>query len=175
MTDQRLLFDSPAATLLTGTQITDLTLAEIEMARHRIWACYFITSLGVNSDPVQVVRQIAQALIRAARRGVDVRLLIDDFEAEDGYRINHVAARYLAEKGVAVRAFQSDRHQSTHSKYILVDDDIQIVGSGNLSHGGLAANLEMAMRVQSDDVLRWLGDRFLSAWSAAAPADGANL
>lgn len=170
MTDL-LQFESGSSTLLCGSEIADATLAEIEASRTRLWGCYFITSIGLSSDPHQLVRQIAQSLVRATRRGVDVRLLIDDFEADDGYQINHVAYRYLTERGVPVRAYRSERHHSTHSKYLLVDDGTQIVGSGNLSHGGLTANLEMAVRVESPDLLRWLGDRFILSWDRSNPSE----
>jgi len=155
---------SSATTLLQGVEVADALLAEVETARKRLWGCYFIVGIAVSGDPHRLVRDLGDALCRAASRGVDVRMLMDDYRTADGLPLNQVAAHYLASRTVQVRLFQSARHSSTHSKYLLIDDDVQIVGSGNLSHGALSTNLEMALRVESPDLLRWLGERFLYNW-----------
>ena len=66
-----------------------------------------------------------------------------------------------------MRIYENKRHVSTHSKYFLFDDDSQIVGSGNLTHGAVASNLEIALQVDSLDLMRWLGERFLKNWESA--------
>ena len=162
------LFDAEAVSLLIGGDIADVLMTEIEGARRRLWASYFIVALAVEADPDRRVRRLCDAFVRAARRGVDVRLLVDTFETpEAGYDVNLVAAHYLDERGVPVRIYQSERRSSTHSKYLLVDPNIQIVGSGNLTQGGLLTNLEMALRTESADLFKWLAQRFLRKWDAA--------
>jgi phosphatidylserine/phosphatidylglycerophosphate/cardiolipin synthase-like enzyme len=54
-----------------------------------------------------------------------------------------------------------------HSKYLLVDDDVAMVGSGNWSGGGLTANLEATVRVISQPLVRNLRRRFEGDWSRA--------
>ncbi|MDA0591691.1 MAG: phospholipase D family protein [Planctomycetota bacterium] len=162
------LFDADAAEFLAGPEIAQASLLAIEEARERIWGCFFLASVAVDHDPHRLVREICDALVRASRRGVDVRLLLDDFESSvDGLPTNEVTGHYLLRHGVAVRLYESERHVSTHSKYFLFDDDSQIVGSGNLTHGAVASNLEMALQVASPDLMRWLGERFLRNWDAA--------
>jgi phosphatidylserine/phosphatidylglycerophosphate/cardiolipin synthase-like enzyme len=159
------LFDADAAGFLAGPEIAQASLLAIEETRERIWGCFFLTSLAVDHDPHRHVRELCEALVRASQRGVDVRLLLDDFESSvDGLPTNEVTGHYLLRRGVAVRLYESERHVSTHSKYLLFDDDSQIVGSGNLTHGGVASNLEMALQVDSRDLMRWLGERFLRNW-----------
>lgn len=163
------LFDAGDAEFLIGPQIAEASLLAIEEATDRIWGCFFLASVAVDHDPQRIVRALCEALTRAHHRGVDVRLLLDDFESStDGLPTNEVTGQFLKRSGVAVRLYKSDRHNSTHSKYFLFDDGSQIVGSGNLTHGGLEANLEMAVQVDSPDLMRWLGERFLRNWSSGS-------
>ncbi|MFT4555167.1 MAG: phosphatidylserine/phosphatidylglycerophosphate/cardiolipin synthase-like enzyme [Planctomycetaceae bacterium] len=166
------LFDASSTEFLAGEQIVEATLLGIEEARERIWGCYFLVAVGVDQDPHQRVRDVCDALVRASQRGVDVRLLCDEFESSfDGLPSNEIAVHFLNQQGVAARTYRNDRHHSTHSKYLLIDDKAQIVGSGNLTHGGLYANLEMAVRVESPDLLRWLGERFLRNWDESPESE----
>lgn len=167
------LVDTACATLLTGDDFGLALLNEIERAQTRIWANYFIVSMAIDYDPCQRVRQLCDALCRAHRRHVDVRLLIDPFDSPAyPYPPNHVAAYYLHDRDVPVRIY--DNTQATHAKYALFDTDTQIVGSGNLTHGGLHVNDEMALYTVSEDLAHWITERFLRHWDAAEALEPLN-
>lgn len=117
------VFDAAQTEFLAGPQIAEATLLAIEESRERIWGCFFLASVAVAHDPHRLVRNLCEALVRAHQRGVDVRLLLDDFESStDGLPTNEVTGHFLSRRGVAVRLYESDRHNSTHSKYFLFDD-----------------------------------------------------
>lgn len=101
-------------------------------ARERIWIAnaYFVPT-----------RRIRNALLRAARRGTEVRLLLpgptDAPLARWASRSQY--ARLLS---AGIRIFEY-RARMLHSKTILVDEDWLMVGSTNLDHRSFNWNLEV--------------------------------
>jgi phosphatidylserine/phosphatidylglycerophosphate/cardiolipin synthase-like enzyme len=164
------LLPARAATLLLGEDLFNVTLAELERARHRVWASMFIVAMGITSDPTLRVREVIDALARAARRGVDTRLLIDDFDDQD-FPVNLVAAHYLVERGVSVRRWRDEKRVSNHSKFLVFDAERVLVSSGNWSTGGLCANLEASLLVDSGALNEQLATRFAWAWDEAATVE----
>jgi phosphatidylserine/phosphatidylglycerophosphate/cardiolipin synthase-like enzyme len=128
----------------------------------------FILAVDSGSRAGQRVRDVLDVLLRAARRGVAVRLIVNDFRNDPGQpTLNLVAAHHLAHGGAGVRLYADEGHPSIHSKYLLVDDDVAVIGSGNWSAGGLGANLEAAVRVDSAPLVRVLRRRFDNDWAGA--------
>ena len=106
-------------------------LNRIQRAKHRLWiaTAYFIPSW-----------KIRRALRRAARKGVDVRLLLP------GPRTDHPAVRYagrrfygrLLRQGVRIYEYQPS---VLHAKMVLSDTWVSI-GSSNIDRWNLRWNLE---------------------------------
>lgn len=96
---------------------------------------------------------VANALIRAHRRGVDVQVLADAGLARE-IRKNRV--RELARAGVPV--FLDAVHQSAHNKVVIIDralaTPVVITGSYNFSYA--------AERKNAENVLIFTGDRALA-------------
>ncbi len=87
-------------------------------------------------------RGVLRALWSAARRGVDVRLLVP---ARSDSRVLDYAARatFSGLLRAGVRLFQ---HRAVvHTKALVVDDDFVSLGSYNLDHRSLAYNLELVV------------------------------
>lgn len=111
-------------------------LRNIRLAKDRIWLAtpYFL--------PTGKVRR---ALIRAARRGVDVRLLLTSRNTD------HPPVRYAGQRyyprllRAGVRIFEYQPH-FLHLKMVLVDDWVS-VGSCNFDHWNLRWNLEANLEV----------------------------
>jgi cardiolipin synthase A/B len=111
-------------------------IRRIDAAASRAWimSAYFVPS-----------RRFRKALRRAARRGVDVRLLLP------GARTDHPWVRYAARRfygkmlrnGVQIYEYQP---QMLHAKVILCDDWVS-VGSSNLDRWSLRWNLEANQEV----------------------------
>ncbi|MBZ9539292.1 phosphatidylserine/phosphatidylglycerophosphate/cardiolipin synthase family protein [Modicisalibacter tunisiensis] len=100
-------------------------------AQRRIWLCtpYFVPTLSLR-----------RRLVRAARRGVDVRLLLPG-DAHDHPGIRYAGQRFygrLLRAGVRIFEFQP---RFIHAKCSLADDWASI-GSCNFDHWSLQWNLE---------------------------------
>jgi cardiolipin synthase len=106
-------------------------------ARIRLANPYFVPDRG-----------ILRALVAAARRGVDVRLLLP---LHSDSRLLDLAAR--ATFGVllagGVRIWRS--RSLIHTKALAVDDAFVSIGSYNLDHRSLAYNLELVVNVLDTD------------------------
>ena len=109
---------------------------QIDRAHERVWLCtpYFLPTLSLR-----------RRMMAAARRGVDVRLLVA------GPRHDHPSVRYagqhyyrrLMRAGVRIYEYQPT---FTHAKYCLVDG-WSTVGSCNFDHWSLRWNLEANQEV----------------------------
>jgi cardiolipin synthase A/B len=108
----------------------------ITKARERVWICtpYFLPTLSLR-----------RRMMAAARRGVDVRLLVA------GPRHDHPSVRYagqhyyrrLLRAGVRIYEYQPT---FTHAKFCLIDD-WSTIGSCNFDHWSLRWNLEANQEV----------------------------
>ncbi len=117
-------------------------------ARERIW---IVTPYFVPNE------MLAHALNLAARRGVDVRLIVPA-------RSNHLTAdlaresylRELHEAGGQVLLYQA---AMLHAKAVIFDDQLTVIGSANMDNRSLFLNYEVALflfsREQVQDVSAW--------------------
>lgn len=114
-------------------------------------------------------RRIADALIAAHRRGVDVRVIIDRGQAlGHGRRI----ADHLARAGVNVML--DGVHEATHGKYMVIDTGTDqcavITGSFNFTYSAQHRNAENVLVMRANPPLC---DAYARDWSrheAHAPA-----
>jgi len=104
------------------------------------------------------------ALVRAHRRGVDVRVILErdvpGGENEDAYV-------ELASAGVMVR-YASSSFYRTHSKLIIIDGQEALVGSHNLSEAALSGNREVSVLIRDREALSHLISLFEDDWSIAS-------
>jgi cardiolipin synthase len=98
--------------------------------------------LGLTTPYFVPSEPIAAALCTAARRGVDVRLIIP--RRSDSMLIDLAARSYVPELltcGVRVFEYQP---RFIHAKTLICDDDIGVVGTANLDNRSFRLNFEMA-------------------------------
>ncbi|GHH53711.1 cardiolipin synthase [[Pseudomonas] boreopolis] len=141
-------------------------IADIDGARERVHLLYYL----MFDDAVG--QAVADALLRAAARGVQVRLLLDAVGAKRGLRRYR---RALVRGGVQVHAVlpgglrwrRSGRMDlRNHRKIAVVDNRIGFVGSQNLAEPGFVRghpNRELVARVQGPAV-NHLEAVFASDW-----------
>lgn len=105
-------------------------------------------------------KSLAQALIAAHRRGVDVRVLTDSAQAEEA---NRTVLDALAAAGIAVRC--ETKYRSAHNKLIVIDaatpQATVITGSFNFTWAAQHANAENILVVRDNPAL---AARFLLNW-----------
>jgi cardiolipin synthase len=122
-----------ASLLHGGDMLFPAMVRAIDAARHEVWlATYIYHNLGQIED-------ITRALVAAARRGVQVKVVLDGF----GSRSNLPGLRQvLCEAGVMLTVFrpidrwwnwfQPGQFRRLHQKLCVVDGDVAFVGGVNL-------------------------------------------
>lgn len=118
-------------------------------------------SLDLQAEEVQDA-EIEDALIRAAQRGVAVRLLTSP--ANGSSDANAAGRARLSHNGVEVRLIEQPY---MHAKDIIVDRQIGFVGSENISTASLDANREVGLMIGDADAISTLEDVFSRDWQAA--------
>lgn len=120
------------------------------LARRRIWVTtpYFVPDHATQ-----------RALARAARRGVDVRVLVP---AKNDVAIVQWASRaaYAALLAAGVRLFEY-RPRVLHAKTALVDDHWGTIGTANMDFRSFFINDEINAVFERTDVVAMLADEFV--------------
>jgi len=87
------------------------------------------------------VNGLLEALIAAASRGLDVRVLLDDCDYyPESAEANLTAAIYLLAHGIEVRFDAPGK--TTHAKLVLIDREDVVLGSTNWNYYSLERNVE---------------------------------
>ncbi|WP_210396170.1 phospholipase D-like domain-containing protein [Motiliproteus sediminis] len=136
---QRMKIATTAGPLHQGIKVS--FRRQINRAEQRVWmvTAYFLPSWSVR-----------RALRRAARRGVDVRLLLPGPYTDHPW-LYHAARRYYHQLLLAgVRIFEY-QPRFVHAKVSLCDDWVSL-GSCNMDHWNLRWNLEANQEVQDADL-----------------------
>ncbi|HMR47637.1 MAG TPA: phospholipase D-like domain-containing protein [Arachnia sp.] len=121
--------------------IRNMYLEAIDRAQHRIWLTH--AYLLPDADLVAALRD-------AARRGVDVRIIIP-------HRSNHVVADWLSrnqyatllQSGVRLFLYQG---AMVHAKTATIDGSWSTIGTANLDRLSLMGNYEVNLEVTDEDV-----------------------
>jgi phosphatidylserine/phosphatidylglycerophosphate/cardiolipin synthase-like enzyme len=135
-----------------GAEIRMMLTSALDRATHRVLA-----EIYTLTDP-----EIIVALVRAHRRGADVRVLLDPNQA---YNVHPGAM--LRGGGVAVRWFPVPRGMLLHAKIGLFDGEL-VLGSANWTLSGLGVNHELDLETQDPQAVAAYGSRFESDWARSA-------
>lgn len=116
-------------------------------------------------------RKLRGALVRAAQRGVDVRLVIGrkEFPALD-YAVPYLYRTFL-NAGVKIAEYEKTM---LHGKVAVVDSDWATVGSSNLDALSLVLNNEANVVLIEHPEIRELRGAMLAAFAEARPIDAAH-
>lgn len=102
---------------------------------------------------------IAQALVRAHQRGVNVRVLLDKKSKSSNWYVMNV----LAQSQIEVRL--DGQHAIAHNKVMVIDDCIVITGSFNFTNSAQARNAENFLVLKSVDVAQRYKQQWQSHWA----------
>jgi phosphatidylserine/phosphatidylglycerophosphate/cardiolipin synthase-like enzyme len=140
------------AILLTNEDYLPGLLKAIDEAQSEIFMSIFSFKAGVhkNSYPDRILGHLAKAV----KRGVDVKVILettgrlnDELNAQ-----NRQTGKLLEEKGVKVY-FDSPR-TTTHTKLIVIDERVVILGSHNLTQSALKYNNEISVMLSRPDLAK---------------------
>lgn len=137
----------PAQVLVSGPDtsweaIHRLHVAAIHAAQRRVWLAtpYFVPGEAAM-----------MALTSAALAGLDVRLLVP--RRSDSRLVTFAARSYfdtLLEAGVRIHEYGP---RLLHTKALVCDDDVAIVGSANFDHRSFRLNFEVSLLVEDAGVV----------------------
>jgi phosphatidylserine/phosphatidylglycerophosphate/cardiolipin synthase-like enzyme len=115
--------------------------------------------------PDSLTNKLLDALVRAAERGVNVRVMMDRSDYNDTLNsINQETADWLKARGVQVRF--DDPAVTTHAKVVLADDTV-LIGSANWGYDALERRNETSLQISAPSVVNAYADYFDGLWGAS--------
>jgi len=160
--------------ILNDSQYFDYLYASIRDARTSIIVGQFIINIRPDSDSQRKVIELCDALSEAAWRGVDTRVLVSKFITPPPSMDNNaITSRYLVKRGVQIKSyapFEGSRRNLFHSKFVIIDSRLTILGSHNWTANALNVNHESSIAITSTDVAIQMESIFNSLWVHAEVA-----
>lgn len=161
------LFAANEIVLLRDSEYSSYVREALQAARVSIRATQFVTDVRTQKDRDREVLLLGHAFAEARWRGVSTRVILPALPIGaldvDG---NHPFAAFLHNRGVVVRRYVR-MPKSLHTKMIIVDDELLIVGSHNWTATSFNSNRELSIAVRSRDVAESCARVFEEYWSVA--------
>ncbi|NEU56773.1 phospholipase [Halorussus sp. MSC15.2] len=116
---------------------------------------------------------LLRATVRAARRGVEVRVLLSSawYVEEDNRKLVEWLNRRAEAEGLPLEARMADprgRYGKIHAKGVVVDGDAAVVGSLNWNNHSARANREVAVVLRGEEAGGFYARAFDADWRASA-------
>ena len=125
-------------------------ISAINNARNYVYvAMYYFTS-----------RPIAQAIVDASGRGVDVKVCMDGSEPQYEYS----KGVYLENKNIPIKIITGKGIM--HNKFCVIDDRVVVTGSFNWTARADLENDENLLIIHSDEIARRYKEEFERLWNA---------
>ena len=147
-TDQSTCF----AVLLKNQEYFPALTKAIDEAKSEIIMSFFLFKAGVHNNSFPNI--ILAHLVKAAKKGVRVIVILENSGGNDlKLDADNRQTKYLLEeKGVEVY-FDSPR-KTTHTKLIVIDQKLIILGSHNLTQSALKYNNEISILLDRPDLAK---------------------
>jgi cardiolipin synthase A/B len=157
----------PATTVQGVTPMGDgqypaVVLPHIQAARNRAWLLLY----DLGDDWTGDTGDLADGLLAAKARGVDVRVCLEVGSYADVETANRNSGARLTAGGVTVR--YDPTGTVTHAKLLVLDDAVAIY-SGNWVYTGLNTNHEAGAFVNRADVAAAAATYFDGVWAQSTP------
>ena len=153
-TDERPLRVQP---LLSPDNYAEHTLELVKSARHNLY---------IQNQYIKIAKQnakefmdILDAIKRAIRDRVDVRIIVRDLPD------TRTQLEALQQYGIDLSHVKVLRN--THTKGVIVDSSVVMVGSHNWSNDGVLYNRDASLIFYDADIAKFYEDVFLYDWSRA--------
>ena len=120
-------------------------------------------------------QRFLRAVVRAARRGVDVRVLLSSawyVREENARLVDHLRERADSE-GLPIEAKLADprgRYEKIHAKGMVVDGDQVLLGSLNWNGESVRENREVLLLLEGEDVGTYYEEAFDADWGSESPS-----
>ncbi|WP_137287113.1 phospholipase D-like domain-containing protein [Halorussus salinisoli] len=120
---------------------------------------------------------LLRATLRAARRGVEVEILLSSawYVEEDNRKLVEWLNDRAESEGLALEARMANprgRYEKIHAKGVVVDDETAVVGSLNWNNHSARENREVVVVLRGEEVGGYYAEAFDSDWDASAGGPG---
>lgn len=128
--------------LLTGPEYFFALKEAIDNAKHSIFLAIYL--FKTNNYPTNRATGILNALLGAAKRGVEITVLLEHSDDPESFINveNEKTGERLLKAGAKVYWDRPDR--KLHVKAVVIDHHIVFLGSHNLTHSAMRYNQEMS-------------------------------
>ncbi|MEN6620124.1 MAG: phospholipase D-like domain-containing protein [Smithella sp.] len=138
--------------LLKNQEYFPALVAVIDEAETEIIMSFFLfkTKMNQNSYPDKIFAH----LVRAAKRGVKVLILLENSDGFDSNlnAENKRTKNILEDKGIKV--YFDTPQKITHTKLVVIDQKIILLGSHNLTQSALKYNNEVSIFIENPELAR---------------------
>lgn len=140
--------------LLRNREFAEALVENIRAAKKSVYFSFFLFKATDSRN--NLPRQIAEELVRARKRGVDVTVLLERQSAErrqgqDSLNEDNRNTAELLRRG-GVKVFFDSPRVTTHTKVVVIDGYRVFVGSHNLSQSALVHNNELSVMIDSPEL-----------------------
>lgn len=139
----------------------------IKNSTKRVWVCMFLIDCYPNDDEDLAVRNILKLLAKKKKFNVDVKIITEfsrqTFSIHNSNKLAYLLTKYY---GLDCRFYIGNK-RSEHSKYLIIDDNLCIIGSHNFTPGALQKHKESSIAVFSKNLNIRLSQHFLSDWESS--------
>ena len=160
---------------LTGNASTNRAQEPMHGLQAEVLGVYFTPPAGAASAIVQAIdgsqrevqvqaygfthNAIAQALIRAHRRGVKIYVLLD----KKSEKTNRYVIDVLTQATIEIR--HDGKHAIAHNKVMVIDESVLITGSFNFTNSAETRNAENFLVLKSNEMAKRYKSEWESHWS----------
>jgi len=124
----------------------------IDNAKHTIKCIVFFWGWYGN-EPANPCQLFNSAIVRAVKRGVKIQACVNSRKIATPLIENGIQARIPVSKSLM------------HTKMVIIDDNILVLGSHNFSQSAFTTNFETSILIQGDDCIKKFSDFFDSIFS----------
>ena len=110
---------------------------------------------------------LIRELIAAKKRGVGVKVILERREGKERTTSRNLNTGILLAKG-GVEVVYDPLTVTTHTKLLIIDGTISIVGSTNWTYNALEKNHEVAVLIHSPEVANSLQNYFHTVWETCS-------
>ncbi|MBI3327914.1 MAG: phospholipase [Nitrospinae bacterium] len=141
----------PKVTFLANGEYFNTLIPYLARAKQEIAVSMFLFSPG--EQETNRANQVKEALIDAAKRGIQVQVFLDQSEGQDfSTDANRGVAKELRRRGIKVRLDSPAR--TTHTKLVVIDQRYVFLGSHNFTHSALLHNNEASVLIESPEIAK---------------------
>lgn len=150
-------------TPLPGGAYIQKLIESVGGAKHTIDAIQYQWNFYPHK-PKSVMQKLNTAVLGVSRRGVKIRVQLNmESYSHNLTKINMRAKHNLQNAGISVKF--SPQFPIMHSKLFIIDDDIVILGSHNLSERSVTVNDETSVLIKSREVAMEFRRYFNLLWA----------